>query len=55
MPQMFNDVISALHCNDTVDPWGRHFIPGVTMVEHVCSSFSIEYDNGCDVCSSVNL
>ena len=49
------DVISALHCNDNVDPQGRHFIPGVTIVEHVCSSFSNQYDNGCNVCSSVNM
>ena len=51
---MFNDVISALHQNDTVGPRGRHINPGVTMVEHTCSNFSIKYDNGCVVSSSVN-
>ena len=53
MPQMFYDVISALHRNVIVGP-GRRIIPGVTMAEHACSSFSIENDNGSKVCSPVN-
>ena len=52
-PQMFYDVISALHRNVTVGP-GRHIIRGVAMGEHACSSFSIENDNGSEVCSPVN-
>ena len=50
---MLYDVISALHRNITVGP-GRHIIPGVTMAEHLCSSFSIENDNGSEVCNPVN-
>ena len=53
MPQKFYDVISALHQNVTVGP-ERCIIPGVTMGEHACSSFSIENDNGSEVCSPVN-
>ena len=53
MPQMFYDVISALHLNVTVGP-GRCVIPGVTMAEHACSSFFIENDNDSEVCSPVN-
>ena len=52
MPQMFYNVISALHQNITVGP-GRRIIPGVTMAEHACSSFSITNDNGSEVCSPV--
>ena len=52
-PQMLYDVISALHQNITMGP-GRGIIPGVTMAEHACSSFSIENDNGSEVCSPVN-
>ena len=52
MPQKFY-VISALHLNATVGP-GRRIIPGVTMAEHACSSFSIKNDNGSEVCSPVN-
>ena len=52
-PQMFYDVISALHRNVIVGP-GRHIIPGVTIAEHACSSFSIENDNGSEVRSPVN-
>ena len=33
---------------------GRRIIPGVSMAEHVCSSFSIENDNGSEICSPVN-
>ena len=51
--QMFSYVISALHQNVTVGP-GRRIIPGVTMAEHVSSSFSIENDNGSEVCSPIN-
>ena len=51
--QMFYYVISALHQNVTVGP-RRRIIPGVTMAEHTCSSFSIENDNGFEVCSPVN-
>ena len=43
---MFYNVISALYRNVTMGP-GRCLIPGVTMVEHACSSFSIENDKGC--------
>ena len=50
MPRTLYDVISALHQNVTVGP-GRHIIPGVTMAS---SSFSIENDNGSEVCSPVN-
>ena len=53
MPQMFYDIISALHQNITVGP-GRRFIPGVTMGEHACSSFFIKNNNGAEVCSPVN-
>ena len=52
-PQMLYYVISALHRNVMVGP-GRRIIPGVTMAEHACSSFSIENDNGSKVCSPVN-
>ena len=52
MPQMFYNVISALHWNVTVGP-GRHLIPGVTMAEYACYSFSIKNDNGSEVCSTV--
>ena len=52
-PQMFYNIISALHQNVTVGP-RRHIIPGVTMAEHACSSISIENDNGFEVCSPVN-
>ena len=51
--QMFYDVISALHRNVIVGP-ERCIIPGVTMAEHACSSFSIKNDNGSEVCSLVN-
>ena len=50
---MLYDVISALHRYVTVGP-GRCIIPGVTMAEHVCSSFSIEDDNSSEVFSQVN-
>ena len=50
---MFYYVISVLHRNTTVDP-GRCIIPGVTMAEHACSSFSIENDSGSEACSPVN-
>ena len=50
---MFYDVISVLYRNIIVGP-GRCLIPGVTMVEHACSSFSTENDNGSEVCSSVS-
>ena len=50
---MLYDVISALHLNATVGP-RRRIIPGVTMGEHACSSFSIENDNGSGVCSPAN-
>ena len=53
MPQMFYDVISALHQNVTVD-LGRCIIPGVTMAEHMCFSYSTENDNGSEICSPVN-
>ena len=53
MPQKFYDVISALHRNVTVGP-GRRIIPGITMAEHACSSFSIKNDNGAEICSPVN-
>ena len=53
MPQMFYDIISVLHQNVTVGP-RRRLIPGVTMEEHACSSFSIINDNGSEVCSSVH-
>ena len=33
---------------------GRRIIPGDTMAEHACSSFSIEHDNGSEICSPVN-
>ena len=52
-PQMFYDVIYALHWNVSMDPW-RCPIPGVTMAEDACSSFSIKIDSGCEVCSPVN-
>ena len=52
-PQMLYNVISTLHQNITMGP-GRSIIPGVTMAEHACSSFSIENDNGSEVCSPVN-
>ena len=52
MPQMFYNVISALHQNVTVGA-GRHVIPGVIMGEHACSSISIKNDNGSEVCSPV--
>ena len=41
----------------SVSPWvpaGRRIIPGVTMGEHACSSFSIKNDNGSGICSPVN-
>ena len=50
MPQMFYDVIFTLHQNVTVGP-RRRIILGVTIAEHVCFSFSIENDNGSEVCS----
>ena len=50
MPQMLYNIISALHSNVTVGP-GRRIIPGVTMGEHACSSFSIKNDNGSGVYS----
>ena len=50
---MFYYVMSALHQNVTVDP-GRRIIPGVTMAEHACSSFSIEMTMVLSVCSLVN-
>ena len=53
MPQMFYEVISALRRNVTVGP-RRRIIPGVTMAEHACSSFSIKYVNCSEVCSPVN-
>ena len=53
MPQMFYDIIPTLHQNVTVGP-RRRIITGVTMAEHVCSSFSIKNDNGSEVCSPVN-
>ena len=53
MPQKFYDVISALHRNVTMGP-GKRIILGDTMGEHACSSFSIENDNGSEVCSPVN-
>ena len=53
MQQTVYDVISALHRNVTVGH-GRRLIPGVTMAEHACSSFSIKNDNGSEVCSPVN-
>ena len=53
IPQKFYHVISALHRKVTVGP-GRRIIPGVTKGEHACSSFSIENDNGFEVCSPVN-
>ena len=53
MPQIFYDVISALHRNVTVGP-KRCIIPGVTMGEQACSSFFIENNNGSEVCSPVN-
>ena len=40
MPQMFYDIISALHLNITVGP-GRRVIPGVMMAECECYSFFI--------------
>ena len=49
---MFYDVISASYQNVTVGP-GILIIPGVTMAEHACSSFTIENDNGSEVCSTV--
>ena len=52
-PKKFYDIISALHQNITVGP-RRHIIPGVTMAEHACFSFSIKNDNGAEVCSPVN-
>ena len=45
MPQMFYNVISALHQNVTVGA-GRHVIPGVIMGEHACSSIFIKNENG---------
>ena len=50
---MFYYVMSALHQNVTVGP-GRRIIPGVTMAEHVCSSFSIEMTMVLSVCSLAN-
>ena len=50
---MFQYVISAMHQNVTMGP-GRRIIPGVTMAEHMCSSFFIKNDNSYDVCSPVN-
>ena len=52
-PQMFYDVISALHQNVTMGP-GRRITVGATMAEHACSSFFIENDNGSEVCKPVN-
>ena len=52
-PQLFDDVISTLQCNITVGP-GRRVIPGVTMVEHACFSFTIKYDYGFEVYSPVD-
>ena len=52
-PQMFYDVISALHRNVTMGH-GRRITLGVTMAEHACSSFFIENDNGSEVCKPVN-
>ena len=55
MPQMFYDVISALHRSVIVGP-GRRIIPGVTnntVAERVFSSFSIENDHDSEVCSPV--
>ena len=49
--QMFCDIISALKCHRVP---GRHIIPGVTMTERACSSFTIKNDNGPEVCSLVN-
>ena len=51
--EMFYYIISALHRNVTVDP-GRCIIPGVTMAEHACSSFSIKNGNDSEICSPVN-
>ena len=51
-PQMFY-VISALHRNVTVGP-GRRIIPGGTMAEHACSSFSIKNDRDSEVRSPVH-
>ena len=53
MPQIFYDIVSALHQNVTVGP-GRRLIPGVTMAEHACFSFPIKNDNGSEVCSPVH-
>ena len=53
MPQMFYDVIFALHRNVTVGT-GRCIISGVTMTEHTYSSFTIKNDNGFDVFSPVD-
>ena len=57
---MFYDIIFALHLNVIVGP-GRCIIPGITMGEHACSSFSIENDNGSiendngsEVCSPIS-
>ena len=50
---MFYDVISALHRNVTVGP-KRCIIPDITMGEHACPSFSIENDNGSEVCNPIN-
>ena len=50
MFQMFYYMISTLHRNITVCP-GRCIIPGVTMAEHACSSFSIKNDNDSEICS----
>ena len=51
--QMFYYIISALHRNVTVGP-GRCIIPGVTIAEHACSSFSIKNDNDSEIFSPVN-
>ena len=53
MLEMFQYVISAMHQNVTMGP-GRRIIPGVTMAEHMCSSFFIKNDNSYDVYSPVN-
>ena len=50
---MLYEVISVLDLNVTVGP-GRRIIPGVTMGEHACSSFSVENDNSSGVCNPVN-
>ena len=44
--------MSFSHCAQ-VGP-GRHIILNITMAKHACSSFTIENDNGSEVCSPVS-